>query len=246
MSKKRADLRIAVGSQEGARSSVWRIWSKNDQVYVSSGSMGGVEKLSFHTPLLCRKAFTKEFGTPHALTDRATMEWLRAETPAAGSGKASCVLVVGFPTNYLSTPLQLKKQVAWIAPAPAGMTAVIELVFTRDDATTLASACQPAGRTVVSYSQLSNGEAYAILGRVDSWPGKDIRVPASHHEGRDLIISTSDPGSTSRPVRLTMYSNPKNGDALEANERGGYWLAPPQVAHTGTFSRSTVLHYQLK
>jgi len=53
--------------------------------------MGGVQKISLHTPLVCRHALTREQANLSA-SDRAAHEWLRAETPPKGSGSVSPAL----------------------------------------------------------------------------------------------------------------------------------------------------------
>ena len=44
---KKYNLRVVIGSADGPRSNVWRVFSKRSQVYVSYGNLGGVAKLSF-------------------------------------------------------------------------------------------------------------------------------------------------------------------------------------------------------
>jgi hypothetical protein len=82
-SKKKVVRRLFVGSPGGPRSGVWQLVSKKGHLYVISGGMGGIQKISFHTQLICRQAFTKEYGTPPSLTNRALIEWRRAENACA-------------------------------------------------------------------------------------------------------------------------------------------------------------------
>src|SRR5271170_6283137 len=91
--------RLMVGTPEGPRSNVWRINSRRNDVYVSTGTIGK-EKFSFHASGRCRKAFHE---LPPSLRDRATVKWWRMPTPKPdGTGRASCVLQVGIPTDLLS------------------------------------------------------------------------------------------------------------------------------------------------
>jgi hypothetical protein len=122
------------------------------------------------------------------------------------------------------------------------MKMVIELVFTRDDASTLEHACLLSGRTLELYTKLSDHEAYAVLSHQNSWPGEDIRVPASHHEKRDLVDSASDQEHSGRPVTLHTFTSPKDSDALVVTERGGRWGLPIGAVETATLTRSAVFH----
>jgi hypothetical protein len=95
--------------------------------YVSHGSMGRIAKLSFHKSGICRSAFTSVHGAPYGMSDRVMQKWRRAPTPPAGTGGASCVFRLHFPTDYLSTALEKpRKSVTWL-PAPQGATQVVEI-----------------------------------------------------------------------------------------------------------------------
>ncbi len=241
---KRKDLRFCVGSNGGARAGIWRLWAKREQVYLSQRSLGGIKKLSFHSELICRDAFTSEHGVPATMKERAVRQWKRAITPDGGASAASLVGMIGFPTDYLSTTAERsEKHIAWIDAAPAGMTTVIELMFTRDDEASFRKVAQVGARKVIEYIDLENGEAFAIASNISELQEQDFVMPASHSHNQDLVISASDPLKTGRPVRVTTYKYPKDGDALMAWEFGGYWAAPnqPENALLNRFSRTKVL-----
>jgi hypothetical protein len=206
--------------------------------------MGGVQKLSFHTPLTCRDAFTDEYGCPATLSNRAMHEWQRAKTPPPGNGDIAWVAKIGFPTDYLSTALDppAKKNVTWVPAAPAGMSTVVEFLFTRDTREGFRKFAVQGGRDVLAYVPLNTGEAFGMATFFFPKKEKDFRIPASHHEKRDLIISASDPKTTGRPVRLTLHKNPKDGDCLMGWEFGGYFDDGSfQDASLATLSRTTVI-----
>ena len=231
MSKKRFDFRLAIGTVDGARSSVWHFWSRNSEVYAAHGGMGGVEKFSFHTPNICRRAFTKEHGTPNTLTNRAMHEWLRDPTPPIGGKRVVRVLRVGFATDLLSTALKPpKRHNAWIKPAPAGGSTVLDLMFTRDSEAVLSQAIsgEPPGlgHTLIAYKQLPNGEAFCVTVWYSDKADKLLRMPASHGHKNDLIVHPNDPTLSGRPVRLTLFSNPTDGELMNVWELGAYWHVP--------------------
>ena len=58
-----------------------------------------------------------------------------------------------------------------------------------------------------------------------NWENRDINMPASH--GMPAYRFCADESEQpSRPFRLKMHSNPKDGDALQITEIGGVRIAP--------------------
>jgi hypothetical protein len=193
--------------------------------------MGHVQKFSFHTPNVCRLAFTKEHGTPRTVANRATHEWRRDPTPEKGGGRVVRVLRVHFPTDVLSSAGTLPtKHVNWVKSAPPGGATVLDLMYTRDDESvlfeTIAREPPDVRHKIIAYRKLPNGEAFCISSWIYDGAKNTLRVPASHGHKHDLVILPQDPGNTGRPVRLINFSNPKDGDFIQAWEFGGYWHRP--------------------
>lgn len=250
MSKKRAlEVRIIVGSENGPCSSVWRVWSSRNEIYVAWGNLGHVEKISFHSEKggirTCRKAFTTERGTPKVLPDRATIKWQRWDSPAAGEGQGICVLEAAFPTDYLSSVKKLPaKAVTWIIPAPSGMATVLEMLFTREPETELRKLM--GNERVVTYTSLPNGEAFVLAQRSAIGEQDDFYVDASQPDDESLIFSARDDGGTGRPIRFAAFSSPRNGDRMYVWEFGGYKGKKPNNAKFGVVERQTVLDKSAK
>jgi hypothetical protein len=242
---KRFDLRFAVGEPNGMRSNEWRLWAKRGQVYLAVSRMGSIEEFSFHDENICRHAFTKEYGTPLTLANRATHQWLRSDTPKAGVPLASCPLMLGFPTDYLSAALDPpKKAVTWIEAAPPGLMVVVAILFTREHQAAFAKIIKDGNQRLVCFSELFDGEAFAVVSHEEEVVGGDFRIPASHGQQSDMIISRADPDNTGRPLRLVRYTSPKDGDAMMGLEQGGY-LVPAGTSVDGlssdTFTRTLVI-----
>lgn len=239
----RLDARLVVGVPGGARSNTWRIWSQGDEIYVLSGGMGGVEKLSFHSSGICRKAFTSDWGAPPGLADRATVKWKRNATPPVAEGTGCCVLEVQIATDYLSTGLEaLTKKVIWIEPAPSNRMTVLEMFFTRhsdDDLRSLAS----GQKKIVVYHRMPNGEAFAVVSCFAEGEPANFYMPASLHESADLIFTPDASTAGGRPIRITVYKHPRDGDRMTAWEWGGYKgqvTAEMLEAGMGVFRRDRV------
>ncbi len=239
---KNLDLRLAVGAIIGPRSSIWRIKSNRNDVYVSAGG-SRASKISFHKSKTCRKAF-HETHEPVTVANRLMHEWQRADTPPAESGRACLLIRFGIPTDYLSTGLALPtKKVMWVPAAPTGKTRVICVLLTNDTEERLR---RDLGKEcyLLAYKKLPDGEAVAVMTYVADSNENDFAVPSSHHQKRHIIISKHDPAQTGRPVRFFRENNPKDGDCQEVWELGGYYhdgSLPPGIA---LFTRMTVIATQ--
>jgi hypothetical protein len=94
------EYRFAIGSENGPRSSSWKVWSHGDEVYLADRNLGHVQKFSFHKSGINRWASIHE--RPDG-SDRAIARRQRGPVPPAGSDRASLLAAIIFPTNHLST-----------------------------------------------------------------------------------------------------------------------------------------------
>jgi hypothetical protein len=206
---------------------MWRVWSKQSDIYLAHADRGNIEKLSFHRSGICRRAFTTEYGTPVTLPDRLMQRWMRTPGQMPGSENFHYAAVLAFPTDFLSTTLEptTKKQMSWITPGPEHMTSFLELFFTREKIEVVETFCASAGRTLIGYTELPSGEIFVMSGHVEQWPGQEMVIPASHGSAQDIVVSPSDPDGTGRPVRLTMFNDAKPTSPFTIVEYGAYQVA---------------------
>lgn len=234
--------RHKAGRRSGGRPTfrVWHVWTKRGQVYVAHKGGGGIQKISLHTPTNCRHAFTSEYGKPTGLQTRAIVEWERAPTPPVGIGRASCALTLEFPTDFLSTALDHVDGVTWVPAAPAGHVTIMEFIFTEDNEHDFRAALTGPRREVL-YWRTCDNEAFVIISHFTAWVGENITVPPSHDETRRLVISSDDPNRTGRPIRFSVFGNPKNG-VMTILEFGANWqdINDPVPNPSGTFTRQSI------
>jgi hypothetical protein len=121
------------------------------------------------------------------------------------------------------------------------MATVVEMLFTLEAENDLRKAAAVGNRTVVSYTELPCGEAFAVMSRHATWEHEDFYVPASHHEEQDWLFTKHDPDATGWPVRFSMFTNPKDGESIMGWEFGGYKQPPAERPNLGVFRRQTVL-----
>jgi hypothetical protein len=104
------------------------------------------------------------------------------------------------------------------------------MMFTLDTEEDFHNAALQGNRIVVLFFRLPNGEAFAVLRRDAAFGGGNFRVPASHHKNQDIVFSTTDPANTGRPLRMTLFNNPRDNDRMTAWEYGGYRASRPESA----------------
>jgi hypothetical protein len=231
MGKNVLEMRIGVRRADGFRSNLWKLWAtpKSD-TYLATRQMAAIKKYSFHAGGICRSAFTAQHGTPPTLSDRATIKWRRNPTPAAGSGQATLLARIAFPTDFLSRLAdQDSKPVVWITAPPSGKAAILEVMYTAESEGDVIEAFSARGeRKLIKYVRLRNGDSVAAVSSCADWPREHLYCPAGDPPlpgsvFPDLLFSANDPEDTGRPIRLIIgRPTPKDGDALELEELGGY------------------------
>lgn len=219
------ELRFGIRRHDGYASNTWRLWiTRSADVYLATRGMAGIEKYSFHRSGICRSAFTKEHGAPQSMSDRAIFKWTRGETPPVSTGLASRVAWIAFPTDFLSRIAEKNpKPTTWIPAAPPGGATYLELGYTWESESAVIAAFRNNDRKIISYTKLSDGDAFILHYYHADWENRDLRIPSSHGSAfPHLLFSASDPRDTGRPIRLRFGPPPKDGDALVLQELGGY------------------------
>ena len=238
------DFRLVVGSAGGPCSSVWRGFSTKNDVYLSQGDMGRIEKFSFHKSLICRHAFT-DASKPAGMSDRVIHRWRRAPTAPAGANGIAYALTASFPTDVLSTAHPMEsKPVTWIAAAPAGRITVVEFVFTQENQQAVETIAAAAQRKLISYTRLPNGDAFVVSSTSGEWKGENFTAAVNFQKERDFVVSREDPERTGRPARFTTFNQPKDGEPMLVWEYGAYTVPKGTIFDQpmGKFTSTTVLH----
>ena len=133
-------VHFAVGYREGARSTIWRIWTdKYSNVYIAARALGDELKISLHKETW-RHEFTEQrlsrsFSFVSPGEDRAADKWKRPPEFAPGVTMAFYILV---PASEVTVPrrsgneegVQSKKEIVWVPPAPEGSTTYFTVLFT--------------------------------------------------------------------------------------------------------------------
>jgi hypothetical protein len=223
MSRNVADLRFSISDHALGHSSVWRFWvSRHGDIYMATRDMAGIIKLSFHRSGICRYAFTTEHGVSTGLNDRLLERWHRAPIPHRESENFARLAWIAFPTDYLSNSRPTETQrVTHIPPAASGMATFVEIGLCRRAKDELHESTNgDIQADIASYSPIFDDVAVFMRWYHGTWENRDVRIPASHGKPAYRFLASEAP-ETARPIRLTMQSRPKDGDAMLITELGG-------------------------
>lgn len=132
-------IRFATGDPQGARSSVFRIWTnaRKDDVYIAARSLASELKVSLH-PNFWYFGFTKVHAQREGSlvpqgTDRKLRSWNRPNELGPGWTRAFAVLI---PGSELSTPVQPYEgsETLWLPPPEPDEIAHFTVVLSRPGA----------------------------------------------------------------------------------------------------------------
>ena len=223
MSNNLLDLSFGVRRSDGYVSDVWHATTTRlGDFHLATSSVAGVEKYSFNKSGICRSAHSGATSAPAALRDRAGFRWRRAATPPRGSGRASRLAWIAFPTDYLSRPtVEDDGEILWIDAAPTSGATYVECAFAAEPEQGIRGVLDIVhDRTLVRCATLPNGETLVIFCYHADWENKDMRVPG-HGAVADVLFAAEDPLAAGRPLRHRFGPAPKDGEAVLLLEMGG-------------------------
>lgn len=170
-----AATRIAVGSRDGSKSSIWKIWTQGDEIYASSRLFAGLAKVSLHSSGECRWSYTdawvlQQSGRRNA--ERQIAKWIVAYPD---DEKALLVLRVAIPASELrdlAAPAD-KKKVLWIGGVPHQATVQL-LLFVTCPQITPPTACDTEDQRHLHSMQLRNGRWLVVMVHFLSLSVRDV------------------------------------------------------------------------
>lgn len=178
---RRSKVRFAVGRPEGPRSAVWRLWTNQSDVYVSSRNVAVARKVSLHASGLWRAAYHGPglvFVDPGQ--DRAFDKWERPPEAVPG---LTVALLIRVPASEVMMPphpedmLDLRRvKIEWVPPAPEGHLTQFMVVFTTAQATAATLPNWPGsfnmGTRLIFRADLPNTETVWVVAQDQPVPEK--------------------------------------------------------------------------
>ncbi len=127
-----------MGDPKGPQSSVWRLWTHGNEVYIALRELTRAKKISLHSSGVWRNAWTPEHvdkGSPFVAPgqDRATDKWDPPAELWPGLTRAFDIIV---PRSEVTRPQHLDpntlsgKKIVWVPPAREGFATYFTVAFT--------------------------------------------------------------------------------------------------------------------
>jgi hypothetical protein len=140
MRKRIRGVRFAVGSTDGPRGSVWRIWVNRNDVYVAARVAASEMKVSLHASGKWRSAFTerhvqREDALISSDRDRAVDKWERPAEFAPGWTRAFVIVVPASEVVPSAAIIPDPQEIIWIDPLPEGWATIFTVLLSAPDAT---------------------------------------------------------------------------------------------------------------
>jgi hypothetical protein len=162
-------IRFAVGSPNGPRGSIWRLWAKRNDVYIAARDLGRDFKASLHEFGGWREGLTAEhaakWGVPGG-QDRAVKLWQRHSEFAPGMTLAFRISVPWSEVTPAPPLADEKRPIVWIPPPPVGaITAFTVLYLAPWVPVTGWPGQRSMGTQLVGQVPLANGETVWVVVR---------------------------------------------------------------------------------
>lgn len=135
MPRRREQLvRFAVGTPDGPQSSIWRLWTDGDEVYLGARGVVDRLKVSLHQSCNWHHAFRDESAARSAAVEalergRFLNKWKRPPEFALGWTKAFQVVVPSSEVKRRPTPVDKPQGVRWVLPGPPDTVTFFTVLF---------------------------------------------------------------------------------------------------------------------
>ena len=133
MNQPRRSARFAVGSRDGPRSTIWKVWTYGDEAYLATRMFGSDSKVSFHASGQCQWSCTDTWVTRQPGRRNADRHIVRWSMCRPNSSQSELLFRIQIPVSEIrpQSPLDSKTKVFWVNGFPPGATAQFLLYMTR-------------------------------------------------------------------------------------------------------------------
>jgi hypothetical protein len=200
----RRELRFAVGSRSGPRSTIWKCWIHGDEVYIASRMFGRDSKVSLHSSGDCQWSCTDSWVLRQSVPRNANRHMFRWKVTYPTSSQALLAFRVTIPQSELreQPPPTDKKKVFWVGNLPQSATVQFLFFITMPAASAPSTEHEPRFKHLASM-QLSNQRWVVILVEVISLSADDIRAARAA-----VVEQILEAGHAVSPeYRIAMFAN---------------------------------------
>jgi hypothetical protein len=170
-----AEARFAVGSRDGPRSTIWKVWVQGDEAYIASRMFGSDMKVSLHSTGRCQWSATDNWVRRQASVRNAERHVHRWQVDRPSGNESLLAFRVEIPVAELRLvpPPTDKKKVWWVSGAPDGSTVRFLFYLTRPSETDPAPRPEPEKRHLFSL-QLRSSRWLVVFCEVIALSAADI------------------------------------------------------------------------
>ena len=206
------EVRIAVGSPSGRRSTVWKFGTHKNEVYILSRMFGSDTKVSLHSSGSCQWSATDTWVRKAPGRTNAERHITKWEMPRPSGKDALHVFQVRIPETELR-PSGLAESLAavkWLPIPPPGHTVSLECYFTP------LSQANPALATNLPCPHLFSvhlpeGRWFTVLCNVVPLNGGDLKQLRSEMNARAKAVTGADPNPAHRASAFTVGEGTTRG-----------------------------------
>jgi hypothetical protein len=172
---KLAELRVAVGSPDGRRSSVWKFATHRSEIYIISRMFGSDAKVSLHSSGQCQWSGTGNWVKKDRNRRNADRHFLKWSAPRPHGSEANIVFRIRIPETELRH-IDVEEDLASVQwfPAPnIGSTASFAFYITPPSIIDPASTAQLPGTLILS-RQLEDRHWFTAIHHVEALDGTHL------------------------------------------------------------------------
>ena len=166
MGKAKQVARFAIGSEAGICSEVWNAWASGADVYVTSSSMKGRMKISFHGSRICHYALLPDFFDKHRAKfnrqDRTSLRWRRPPTPELGPLVAAFFVFAAFESWEPFWEYKEDKPITLLPPPVHGWGTQVVVLFSSQDPDNHCGGALPYD-VYITRLELTNGDYVTLV-----------------------------------------------------------------------------------
>ena len=168
MTKRDFHYRFAVGSPNGPRSGIWRVWtakSPKSDIYVAARSLGGIIKVSLHESREWRTAFTFEYASEKfdeaipVSQSRLIEKWERPSEISPGVTLAFRIVIPNHDLVSIPVEASSAMKINWISPPIDDDLTEVAIILTHPNVVTSNwPGRSKMGTQLLTSYDLANGE----------------------------------------------------------------------------------------
>ncbi len=203
------EFRFCVGSREGKRSSVWKLWVSKSDVYIQSRMMGSDIKVSIHESGLCQFSMTEDWvkKTGKCNNERHIVRWQREEPTKTSTIHLFRIIIPESELRAVKVSENISR-VTWLSAPPFGFVTLIECYLTPPSVNPICNEAFPY--PLLASFQLADQKWF--IGLIHQEPVTEANSQILHDARRKMLKLAVEAGIELKPeYRAVFFAEVPNG-----------------------------------